>query len=68
MKPGDLVRWTAHEKWDHGGLGTVVETKYDGVIGWKYRIMWHVDIEDIVDYKGQWYCNDEFEIGTMAKV
>ena len=68
MKVGDLVRWTAHTKWDRAGLGTIVETKYDGAIGWKYKIMWHIDIEDIVDYKGVWYYNDDFEDGTIVKV
>ena len=68
MKVGELVRWTAHTKWDRAGLGTIVETKYDGAIGWKYKIMWHIDIEDIVDYKGVWYYNDDFEDGTIVKV
>ena len=68
MKVGELVRWSAHEKWGHGGLGTVVETKYDGEIGWKYRIMWHVDIEDIVDYKGIWYYTEDFKRGTIVEV
>ena len=61
MQVGDLVRWTAHTKWDRAGLGTIVETKYDGAIGWKYKIMWHIDIEDIVDYKGLWYYTDDFK-------
>ena len=68
MKVGDLVRWVAHTKWQRGGLGTVVETKYDRTEGWKYKIMWHIDIEDIVDYKGVWYYNNDFEQGTIVKV
>ena len=68
MKVGELVRWAAYEKWNRAGLGTIVETKYDGAIGWKYKIMWHVDIEDIVDYKGVWYYNDDFENNCIVKV
>lgn len=68
MKVGELVRWSGHEKWDHGGLGTIVETKYDGAIEWKYKIMWHVDIEDIVDYKGVWYSTEDFKLGSIVEV
>ena len=68
MKVGELVRWTAHTKWDRAGLGTIVETKYDGAIGWKYKIMWHIDIEDIVDYKGVWYSTEDFKLGSIVEV
>ena len=68
MQVGDLVRWHAHTKWQRAGLGTVIETKYDRTMGWKCKIMWHIDIEDIVDYKGVWYYNDDFEDGTIVKV
>ena len=60
MQPGDLVRWTDHEKWDRAGLGTIVEIKHDGALGWMCKIMWHIDIEDIVDYKGVWYDTLDF--------
>jgi hypothetical protein len=69
VKVGELVRWSAHEKWDHGGLGTIVEAKYDGArVGRKYRIMWHVDIEDIVGYKGVWYSTEDFKLGSIVEV
>ena len=68
MKPGDLVRWSRHEAWDHGGLGFIIETKYDQTIGWKYKIMWHVDIEDIVGYSGMWYGVDDFTRGDIVKL
>ena len=65
MKVGDLVRWVAHTKWQHGGLGTIVDvaSMFEGS---SYRIMWHVDIEDIRDYKGIWYTNADFEDGTIV--
>tara|TARA_R110002020_G_scaffold6830_1_gene28961 strand:- start:226 stop:453 length:228 start_codon:yes stop_codon:yes gene_type:complete len=68
IEVGDLVRWAAHLGWQDGGLGTVVEIEYDSPLGWRYRIMWHVDIEDITDYKGAWYLNDEFYDETIVKV
>ena len=64
MKVGDLVRWTPHTKWQHGGLGTIVELG----LASRYRIMWHVDIEDIRDYRGVWYDIDDFEGGPIVKV
>ena len=67
VEVGDLVRWAAHTKWDRAGLGTVVETKHDGALGWRYKIMWHIDIEDIVDYEGVWYCIDDFKNGSVVK-
>ena len=69
MKTGDLVRWTPHTKWQHGGLGTIVEIG-DRIAnrGQGYRIMWHMDIEDIRDYKGGWYTNADFEDGKIVKV
>ena len=63
MKVGDLVRWVPHSKWDHAGLGTIVETTFTGC-----RIMWHVDIEDITGYKGVWYITEEFDDGKIVKV
>ena len=53
--------------WQHGGLGTIVDivTMYEGR---SYRIMWHVDIEDIKGYKGIWYTRADFENGTIVKV
>ena len=68
MKVGELVRWSGHEKWYHGGLGTVVEihVEFDSATG--YRIMWHVDIEDIVDYKGVWYSTEDFKLGSIVEV
>ena len=72
MKVGELVRWSDHENWDYGGLGTVVEIKYDGDAMYDgatgYRIMWHVDIEDIVDYKGIWYSTEDFKLGSIVEV
>jgi hypothetical protein len=68
VKVGDLVRWHAHALWQRAGLGTVVERKYDRTMGWKYKIMWHIDIEDIVNYKGVWYYDNDFEDGTIVKV
>ena len=68
MQPGDLVRWTDHKKWDCAGLGIIVETKYDGLLGWRYKIMWHIDIEDIVDYKGVWYEALDFHNDCIVKL
>ena len=65
---GKLVKWSGHENWDHGGLGTVVETRYDAALGWEYRIMWHVDIQDIVDYKGLWYYAEDFKLGSIVEI
>ena len=68
MQPGDLVRWTDHEKWDRAGLGTIVEIKHDGALGWMCKIMWHIDIEDIVDYKGVWYEALDFHNDCIVKL
>ena len=68
MNVGDLVKWTADIKCDYGGLGTIVETNYDLARGWRYRIMWHVDIKDAVDHKGTWYRNDVFYSDCIVKV
>ena len=29
--------------------------------------MWHIDIEDIVDYEGVWYYIDDFKNGSVVK-
>ena len=68
MQTGDLVRWRDHEKWDRAGLGTIVEIKHDGALGWMCKIMWHIDIEDIVDYKGVWYDTLDFHNDCIVKV
>jgi len=68
MNVGDLVRWVSHEAWDHNGLGFIIETKYDEVVGWKYKIMWHIDIEDLVGYSGMWYGVDDFTCGDIVTV
>lgn len=81
MKVGDLVRWSTHEAWQHAGLGTIVEVDPRGVtrrfvfmhrdapeLDIAYRIMWHVDIEDIPGYKGTWYTSEDFDDGTIVKV
>ena len=68
MQTGDLVRWRDHEKWDRAGLGTIVEIKHDGALGWMCKIMWHIDIEDIVDYKGVWYDALDFHNDCIVKL
>ena len=70
MKVGDLVCWTPHKDWsNNGGLGTIVETKNDPLLGWSYKIMWHVDIESGDNRFSTWYepvdFDDEGNVGII---
>jgi len=72
MKVGDLVRWSTHVAWQHAGLGTIVDIDPHRRCATdpetSYRIMWHVDIEDIPGHKGTWYTSEDFDDGTIVKV
>jgi len=67
-KVGGLVRWSRHKTWDHGGLGFIVARHYNQIVGWKYKIMWHIDLQEIVGYEGMWYDVSDFVNGDIEEV
>jgi hypothetical protein len=55
VKVGDMVRWTAHDHWDNGGRGIVVDIGGDEI-----QVAWLDDIEDfgwdeVIGTKASWY-------------
>jgi len=58
---GDLVQWVAQRTWHHSGLGLVVETHYDRMHGWSYRVLWNADAEEIPGCRGIWYTEEDFD-------
>jgi hypothetical protein len=69
VKVGDLVCWIPHKGWSNNGFGTIVEAKFDPLLGWRYKIMWHIDIDSKDGHLGIWYDSDDYgdegNIGTV---
>lgn len=57
MKVGDLVRWKPQND-----FGTIIEiqTICLATNQFKYKIMWHVDIDANDGHDGTWYGDEDF--------
>ena len=67
MKVGDMVKWLAHDGWDLGGRGVIIEIReVDDPNETAYKVAWLTDIEDfgwseVMDNKAMWYDPIDFE-------